>query len=306
MAATRTLRFFLDDGLRESAASGSHNFIDRVARLARSNGFEVEYHGDDPESLALAERDDGAYALFHMRHPVGRRGLVFRRVYHYPFWAIEPTAERWNWYVARTAFPADGIDPEEAARFARFWRKKLFGMAQPPQRSEGFLYLPLQGRLTEHRSFQSCAPIDMIESVLKSDSRPVVAALHPKETYDLKDHAALDALASRFGRLTVTVGEMDRYLPACDAVITMNSSVAFNGYFLHKPALLFADVDFHHIAQKAEIGLADALAKLGKTTPEFDRYLFWFWQRMSINAGRPEAEAQIAAALQRAGWPILA
>lgn len=304
MTAARHLRIFLDADLLASAIAGTHNFINKIVGAVTVHGYSVEFCPDDDAANALAAQNDGAFSLFHMRHPVGPRALVFRRAYHYPFWAIEPSAERWNWHVAKSSFDPAAIDGEEAARFARFWRKRIFGQPQLATTQEGFLYLPLQGRLTEHRSFQSCSPIQMIRAVLDNDNRPVVAALHSKESYSDTDHAALDDLTKLYPRLTVTTGGMDRFLPACDAVITQNSSVAFNGYFLHKPAVLFAGIDFHHIARDASANPALALSGLADHRPDYDRYLFWYWQKMSINAGRPEAEAQICAALDRAGWPL--
>ncbi|WP_435257078.1 hypothetical protein ACSBLW_13175 [Thioclava sp. FR2] len=304
MTPDRLVRFFLEPGLRESAEAGEHNFLNKVSGVLRENGFHIDYCGDDPAAVDLALKDDGSFSLFHMRHPVGPRSLVFRRVYHYPFWAIEPSAERWHWHTARCPFLPDQIDPDEAARFVRFWRKKLFGRAQPCPTGDGFLYLPLQGQLTEHRSFQSCSPVEMVRRVLELDARPVVAALHPKESYTEEDHAALAELGAQHDRLTLTTGGMDRYLPACDAVITQNSSVAFNGYFLGKPAVLFADIDFHHIALDARTDPQAAVQTLAAHNPDYERYIFWFWQIMSINAGRPEAEEAIRRSLQRARWPI--
>lgn len=304
MADDLLLRFFLDASLRASAEAGQHNFLGKLSAVLRQAGFRVEYCGDDAEALTLARQDDGAYSLFHMRPPIGPRSLMFRRVYQYPFWAIEPHAERWLWHVSRSRFRPEEIDPEEAARFVRFWRKKLFGRPLPCPEGQGFLYLPLQGRLIDHRSFQSCAPIEMIEQVLALDPRPIVAAMHPKETYSQEEMVALDRLAARHSRLTVTTGGMDRYLPTCDAVITQNSSVAFNGFFLGKPAVIFAEIDFHHIAIDARTSPRSALAALGAHQPDYERYIYWFWQLMSINAGRAEAESAIRDALARAGWPV--
>jgi hypothetical protein len=304
MPCDKRLRFFLEPSLRASAMAGGHNFIGKLASVLKDHGFQIEYCADDDDSVALAARDDGHFSLFHMRQPVGRRALVFRRVYHYPFWAIEPSSERWNWHVARSHFDPESIDPNLAESFARFWRKKLFGRPNPCPKGEGFLYIPLQGRLTQHRSFQSCSPIDMIEKVLLLDARPVIVGLHPKESYTAEDYAALERLSTRYPRLTLKTGGMETYLPACDAVVTQNSSVAFNGFFLGKPAVLFAQIDFHHIAVDALTDPEAAFAKLPGHAPDYQRYLFWFWQIMSINAGKPEASDSILRALHRANWPV--
>jgi len=94
-------------------------------------------------------------------------------------------------------------------------------------------------------------------------------------------------------------------LKTCDYIVTQNSSVAFDGFFFAKPSVLFGQIDFHHIAANvSELGAAAAIRQAPHMTPDYAGYVHWFWQEMSINAGRPEAEQQIKAALSRAGWPI--
>lgn len=302
MTDARILRFYLEPSLRDSAVAGAHNFIARIVAVAKAAGLTVEIHGNGPE-MRRAHRGFDGLSLFHMEPPWDARGLTFRRAYHYPFWAIEPMAERWLWHVAQASFDPAGIDGAEAARFAGFWRKRLFG--DVTARDDGYLYMPLQGRLRDHRSFQTMAPLEMIAATLAADPRPVVATLHPKESYDAADLAALHALAVQHPRLSIETGQMERFLPTCSAVVTQNSSAAFNGYFFGKPAVLFGQVDFHHIAANVgTLGVAGAFAALGGPAPDFNRYLWWFWQGMSINAGRPDASEKIAAALRRAGWPL--
>jgi hypothetical protein len=146
----------------------------------------------------------------------------------------------------------------------------------------------------------------MIEHVLTHDQhRKVVAALHPKETYSTQEHHALQALAAKHSRLEVTIGEMEQHLAHCDYVVTQNSAAAFSGYFFGKNAVLFAQSDFHHIASNvSEVGVQAAFDQVEKMAPDFAGYLYWFWQQMSINAGRPQADDQIRDALRRGGWPV--
>ncbi len=296
--------FYLEDGLRQSAEAGQHNFMNLVAEVLRAAGFTVHYRPDTAAERAASATRPG-YALFHMAEPTHDRALTLRRVYHYPFWAIERTARRWDWRVAQTAFPADAVPRKEADRFYRFWQNRLFGNAPDAATRDGFVYVPLQGRLLQHRSFQSCAPLDMLRAVLAHDPRPVVAALHPKEVYSDAERAALDRLEQEIPRLTVTLGEMERWLTGCDYVATENSSAAFNGFFFGKPAVLFARADFHHIAaDAARLGAEEALRAAPEVQPDFSGYLHWFWQQMAINAGRPEAKDKIRAALLRGGWPV--
>lgn len=299
---TRQATFYLEPDLRQSAEAGTHNFIGKIAKVLRDADFDLAYR--DVDQAHRAAHDDG-YALFHMTQPIGTRGLTFRRVYEYPFWQIETTAERWDWTTAKTPFSAETVPETEVTRFAQFWRKRMFGPSAKPGEKQGFIYVPLQGRIREHRSFQNAAPMAMLRETLRlSGGKTVRAGLHPKEQYDDHDIQALEDLSREFPNLSIQIGGMQDCLMGCDFVVTMNSAAAFFGYFFGKPAVLWGKIDFHHIALTARPDDLTAYDRIMQHRPNFDAYLWWFWQKMSINAGRPEAEEKIKAALIRGGWPL--
>lgn len=304
MTEPRIVRLYLDDGLRASVASGQHGFFAKIRHVLTTSGFRVDLRPDDAGERHKARGRRG-YALYHMVDPGHPTGLTVRRVYHYPFWAIEPVAERWRWRVAVSAFdPTDRQD--DADRFFRFWRRRLFDDPPDTSLSRGLIYVPLQGRLQVHRRFQSTSPIDMLRAVLdRRDGRRVMATLHPKEAYSTADLDCLAQLQKSHPSLSVDRGNMEAHLPACDLIVTQNSSAAFAGYFFRKPVVLFARSDFHHIAANVhDLGIDAAFEAASRAAPDHAGYIHWFWQRMSINAGRPDATDQIAAALRRGGWPV--
>jgi len=288
---------FLEPEMKASAETGQHNFLGKVERVLRRGGLDVSFADE-----ARRNEPFSGHALVHMWEPMTADTLVMRRVYAYPFWAIEASDKRWEWDVARAVFDPETVNGHKAARFANNWRKRMFGEAASSR--EGYVYVPLQGRISERRSFQAASPLEMIEAVLDADSeRPVVIGMHPKELYSVSDIDALEKFEHRFERVTVVMGQMERYLPACDYVVSQNSGAAFFGYFFGKPAALFGKIDFHHIAANVhELGVEEALGRVAEMRPDFERYLWWFWQEMSINAGRDEAEAQIALRFRTAGW----
>jgi hypothetical protein len=294
----RTLHIYLHSRLRENAQGGRVNIFNRM-QAALADWRLVYLDDTEAERLRAPDRD---HNLFHMVEPTGPNTLCLRRAYHYPFWRIEATNERWNFDVAKAVFDPASIPSDAAQAFLDRWRPKVF--RDGPVTREGFVFIPLQGRISDHRSFQSMRPLAMIETVLELEpKREILATLHPKEVYTVQDLAALAALTARFPRFQLVQRDARDLLGACDYVVTQNSSIALTGYFAGKTAVLFAGIDFHHIAGSVpRDGLAEAFATVRAPLPDFAAYLWWFFKAHCINGGAPEAEAQIRARFRRHGW----
>lgn len=282
----------LDPPTLASVREGGFNFLQRVRRSIEGAGWRLEWRGEDA-------RPEG-HSLWHMRAPPGSGGLIFRRTYHYPFWHIEEVPERWLWPVARAQFDPDAVPVEPARRFVgRLAARVLPG---PAPTRDGPALVPLQGRIGQHRSFQTMSPLRMVEAVGRSGHAARIT-LHPREIYSDADRRALDRIIAAHPSLEMAEAS-DALLRGCAFVVTQNSAVAFDGLILGKAAVLFAEVDFHHIALKvSEIGAEAALARAPRHLPPWPRYLMWFFGQ-AIDAMAPDAEAQVLAALRRCGWRI--
>lgn len=304
MTRPGTLHLYLDAETLARIAAGTHNFFNRLLGAVTAAGWRVDLRTSSAGERLRAPGRRG-HALFLMEEPTHDRALTCRRTYVGAFWHIEATARRWDWPVAKTAFPADQVDAKAASTFVNQWRNRLYPGANPISPRQGFVFVPLQGRLLDHRSFQSMSPLAMLQEVLGRSARPVLATLHPSESYTTAETDALARLADRFPRLTVQAGGSDRALQDCDLVVTQNSAMAFRGYFFRKPAILFAKIDFHHIAASVpHLGLTEAFYRAERSAPDFDGYLYWFLKGQSINAGHADCEDQIRTSLRRNGWPI--
>jgi hypothetical protein len=301
MAKENVLHVYLPAAMSRDAAAGRVNIINRIAAAVAPYGWRMSFHNDDVAELAKAPSRTGR-ALFHMIEPVVNGGLTLRRAYHYPFWQIEATAARGQFDVALAEFKPAEIDTDMAKSFCTRLRERVLANVNAVQWD--YIFMPLQGRISVKRSFQSMSPLAMIEATLRQDpGRDIRATLHPKETYDSEDRAGLSDLARRYPRFRIVQDDPTALLRGCDYVVTQNSAVALDGCLLRKPAVLFAEVDFHHIAGSVpRDGLAAAFAAADGPKPDFSAYLYWFFKMNTINAGAPEAEDQIIARLVRHGW----
>ncbi len=305
MSVSKILRVYLDPEPLQRARQGKFNFVNKIATVLEGRGFRVEYRkNSDLERLASGARN--GYALFLMDDPLHDRALTIRRSYFYPFWRIEASAKRWEFEVAKKPFDPREVDTDIAKAWADDWRKWLFKGAASAITTDGPIYVPLQGRLLQHRSFQAASPVEMVDQVAtRFPDMPVLATLHPAETYAQAERDALETLRTRHQNLTVTTGQMNEALATCRFVVTQNSSAALFGYFFAKPAMLFGRIDFHHIAANVhELGVQDAFETVQNMAPDFDRYLYWFTMLNAIRADAEDCEDQILHILRKRGWQV--
>ncbi len=301
----RRVRVYVHSGMKRRAESGSHAFLNKLEAVLQHSGFEVTLHTDGPES-EFSELGHVGYHLCWMQDPVTGRGLTIRRNYIDPFWKIEKSGARWNWPVVRKRFDASVIDLSRASRFAAMLRSRVLPEHTGRLLAEGYVLVPLQGRLLQHRSFQDCSPLQMVEALLRFErKRDIVLTLHPGERYSDLELEALERVCKRRSGVALSEVDTKQLVYACDYIVTQNSSIALWGYLLRKPAILFAKIDFHHVALRVnEKTLEGAINMIGGHNPDYDRYLWWFFQEQSINANKVEAEDKIARRLRYHGWPL--
>ena len=289
----RILHFYLPPWLHDRVARPASIF-GRVKQAADLAGWQMVLHGED-EPPAM----DGYHLLFN--RPVTRpRTLVLRKCGFDPFYRIEATNDRWDWQVASAPFATD----KGGEWFRKYWQGALF---QGYEISKGgYAFMPLQGKLLIQRHFQTVSPVAMIETALARDTaRPILASLHPRESYSPDEMAALAALsAASSGRFMVSQKPSMELLAGCDYVVTQNSTMALIGMFAEKTPVLFAEIDFHHLAGSVpQMGVQRAYAQLQKPR-KWGSYLHWYFKENAITAHEDAAPAAILARLAQLGWPI--
>ena len=294
MSRAKTLYLYLNESRRARIAAAG-GILPRVAQAAKTAGWQVCLKDEnDPVG------GDG-YHLVYNQAVTEPFSLCLRRCHMDPFFRIEQTNDRWDWEIAAKTFtPRPAFSEEEG--FRKRWRNKLFDHAEIVQ--QGYIFMPLQGKLLSRRHFQTASPIEMIHQTLAADpSRHILATLHPNETYSHAERAALDAIGGRF---KIADQPSLQVLARCDYVVTQNSSMALTGFFAEKPAVLFAKIDFHHIAASVPALGVDAAfraIKSAEKTP-FAAYLHWFFKRNAITSWADDAVDQIRQRFREHGWPM--
>lgn len=295
----KVLYFYLGSRQRAQVVAREPRIMTRIVEVVEAAGWQAVMLPE--EARHAAPLIDGYHLVLNQAVP-GPFCLSLRKCYMEPFWRIEAVNDRWAWETAGLSFSPSLVRARHAPAFFERWRGKLFGTG--PITRDGFIFVPLQGKLLRHRHFQSMSPLDMLEAVLARDPRPVVATLHPGETYGADELAALEALQDRQPRFTVSFDPSMDLLRRCDLVVTENSSMALTGFFARKPAILFAEADFHHIARSVpRQGLRQAFTP-PDADPPYTAYLFWFFKMHGITAWDDDVHLQIATRLRSHGWPV--
>lgn len=289
MPPDRILNFYLDARKRDMLAAGK-GIYGLIAQAVEAEGWTVTPH----------DRADPVTGPGH--HLVDNDAvlapccLVLRLCHMEPFYRIEATNDRWHWEVVDQKFqPRPGSE-----WFLNYWQQRIFDGLTITE--GGYIFMPLQGKLLERRHFQARSPVDMIAATLQADpTRRILATLHPKESYSAEELAALQSFGPRFELRTQPSKPL---LAGCDYVVTENSALAFSGFFARKPAVLFAEIDFHHIAGSVpRLGVAEAFRVV--TRPQsYAGYLHWFLRDRAISAWSEDCKTKIVARMRGLGWPI--
>lgn len=303
MADERLLNLYLPAQWRLDHKAGKVNIITRLTEALTPSGWQIIDRPQDEGARQPAQR---GYGLTYMQEPRGPRTVCLRRAYFYPFWRIEATNARWNYPVARMQPALAEVPSGPAQNLHRRLREKCFGKTDPASSREGFVFMPLQGRLLDHRSFQSMSPVAMIEATLRAEpSLEIRATLHPGESYSAAERAALDRLETAHSRFRLVQAPAADLIARCDYVVCQNSSVALAALIAGKGAVLFAGIDFHHPAGSVpRDGLERAFEKGREPPARLAKYLYWFFRLQAIDMQAAEAADDVRQTLGRLGLPV--
>ena len=300
LADESSIQFYLTKRSLERANNGNHPMFNAVQDFGRDLGITVS-------ATRMSGRDRASRTqqktLVHMATPIGQNGLVFRRLYAGPFWHIDLVSARWFWRNAKAEFRPDDVPDVAAREFFEHWREALYPKAQDGTERGDFIYMPLQGKLLEHRSFQKMSPVDMIHQTLAHSDLPIRATLHPNEDYTEKELRTLDDLQQENPRFTCEALSMEDALAGCRYIVTENSSAALHGVLFQKPTILFAAVDFHHICHNvSRLGVKGAFEAVAQDKKPFENFLYWYWGMNALNLESPTINQDLHHVFSQLGW----
>ena len=267
MPTDRTLNFYLSPHKQEMAAAGKgiHGIIAQVVQEA---GWAL--HLRDHLDTVIGP----GYHLVENLAVLAPNCLTLRRCHMDPFYRIESTNDRWQWDVAlgrssRSQAPngSGNTGRSGSSKGCRSRPAAIFSCPCKASCLAVFIFSPEPGR--DDRS----NPAGRSKAPDPGNPAPQ-GNLQPRGTGGPENfRKAVRSAGSTFAPA------------ACGMRLCGDREFGdgFSGFFARKPAVLFAEIDFHHIAGSVpRQGLSERVS--GGRPGTFASYLHWFLRDNAISA----------------------
>ncbi len=266
-----------------SARRGDFDFVESLARVARSHGVATHLlRAERPLSRAAARRH---LNLLLGTPPYARRWAFHVRPAYVPdFWYCDPDGVHRRSSIARAVFDRAATVPDAAAFHARI------AVSAPPAASAAVAVFTQD--IDDYRRDRPAIDTEtMLTAAARASPGPVLVRLHPRQKPARA--ARIRALAATLPDVTVTDAPAASVIDAAGLIVTQNSATGFEALVRRKPVITCAPCDFHHATRPVQTADDLARAVAGEAAralsgfPYAD-YLHWFLNRHCLEPAAPD------------------
>ena len=290
-----------------------------IRELAARDAIRLEIRPRDHDLKPATRRPpddrfaDGNLHIIDDRSVQAPNVLNAAVAYFWEFWHLDPVGTK-----AFSSIGAQDYDPMDmpyprAKQFfttqrARLVEKRLSKYAQKSDTTrlpKSSIAVFFQGDFPLHQGVTTFTDLTMLDAVrAHAGDRPIVVKPHPLAT-DPLTWAEAQAAARHDTRITFTDANVHDILATCAATVSINSTVALEGFLHRKPAILFGQSDFHHFAARVTTKADFAPALSAELTRQggYAQYLAWYFLRHCLRLGAPDLSTQIWQRFATAGFP---
>ncbi|MCQ0092860.1 hypothetical protein [Roseovarius sp. M141] len=280
-------------------------------------GFDIRARDSDikvgTRSVTDGRFDDGNLHIIDDRSVVAANVLNAGVAYFWEFWHLDPSGVKAFSSIGNHPYAPGDVPFRKAKPFFDMLRdrhvahrRSKYAQPEAPETfPPGALAVFLQGTYPLQSGATDISDLDMLRCVLDhAGDRPVIVKPHPLASTP-EDVAAAKALAQTDSRLIVSCANVHDILATSAATVSINSTVALEGFLHRVPALLLGKSDFHHIA-----GTVTQPAQFAQTlTQELERrggyaqYLTWYFRRNCLPLHSADLTDRIWKIFGAAGFP---
>jgi hypothetical protein len=279
-------------------------------------GFDVRARDADitvgTHSAPDGRFDDGNLHILDDRSVITDNVLNAGVAYFWDFWHLDPQGTKAFSSIGAKTYSPGEVPFRRAKPFYETLRQRHVDARQSKYTQPealrrfgpGALSVFFQGTYPVQSGAAHISDLEMLRAVLAgAGDRPVIVKPHPLVSAP-GDAAAVTALARHDPRLCVTDANVHDILAASTATISINSTVALEGFLHRVPAILFGRSDFHHFAGQVDhpdqfaTVLAQQLARKGG----YAQYLTWYFRRNCLPLHAKDLEDRIWRIFEEAGF----
>lgn len=257
--------------------------------------------------------DDGNLHIIDDRSVRAPNVLNAGVAYFWEFWHLDPMGVKAFSSIWDLAYDPAEIPFRRARPFFDMLRQRHVASrqskyAQPAERATfppGAVSVFFQGGHPLASGTGTLTDIQMLRAVqAQAGDRPIVVKPHPLVSAP-DEIAQAHALARDDDRLIVTDANVHDILSTSAATVSINSTVALEGFLHRVPAILFGRADFHHFTGRvhdpADFGavLAQELQRRGG----YAQYLAWYFRKNCLPLHNADLTDRIWRILTAAGFP---
>lgn len=170
---------------------------------------------------------------------------------------------------------------------------------------DGIISVFFQGRFPQDSGATKFSDIQMLRTVLKyAPDQIIVVKPHPI-AFEIDDAIGLQKLAEQNKQIIITDANIHDMLAVSTVTVSINSTVAMEGFLHHVPAILFGQSDFHHFAETVNHagGFPAAYQKALLRKTGYEKFLFWYFRKNCMPIHSDNIHELIWDEFSKAGFP---
>ncbi len=289
-----------------------------LAQMSAAAGIDLVIRQRDADirvgtrTVADGRFDDGNLHIIDDRALHMPNVLNAGAAYFWQFWHLDSCGVKGFSSIGQTDFDPQRVPRHRAQTFFDNLRHRYVVRRQSKYRQrQDRVVLPkdaiavfFQGRHPMASGASRISDIEMLHLVLsQSGTVPVVVKPHPLSS-DIADLEQLTNMAAQVNRLHVTDANVHDILSRSRVSVSMNSTVALEGFLHQKPAILFGRADFHHVCSTVgpDCTFQQALATEAGQQRDFAAFLFWYFFQQCLSLGSGRLDDRIWQIFEQAGF----
>lgn len=289
-----------------------------IRSMAENVGITMEIRARDADIRVGTRRihddrfEDGNLHIIDDRSVSAPNVLNAGVAYFWKFWHLDPQGVKAFSSIGDQPYDPKQMPYRRAKPFyermrQRYVLKRMSKYGQPEEVQKfpsNAISVFLQGPYPVSSGATEFGDLTMLKMVLEqAGDQPVIVKPHPKAS-SCADIAEVKGLTATDERVIITDANVHDILQASCATVSINSTVALEGFLHRKPAILFGKSDFHHFAGTVsdEHSFKDVLAEELERKAGYAQFLAWYFLRNCLSLNSDNLTQQVWDRFKSAGF----